>query len=103
MIEVKWEYEGSYERQAVQAVVERVVRRVQPVLNDISCPFHRRKAGLRVRGHTLSSLDIGFVTCCQALLDEVTSRIPDIRQRGRNRSRRKSAVPDLPDRRQLLR
>ena len=103
MIEVKWEYEGSYERQAVQAVVERVVRRVQPVLNGVCCPFHGRKAGLRVRGHTLSSLDISFVTCCQALLDEANDRISDIRHSGRNRSRRKSAVPYLPDRRQLLR
>jgi len=103
MIEVKWEYEGSYERQAVQAVVERVVRRVQPVLNGISCRFHGSKAGLRVCGHTLSSLDISFVTCCQALLDETNDRIPDIRHSGRNRSRRKSAVPYLPDRRQLLR
>src|SRR5215218_3600171 len=100
MIEVKWEYEGPYERQAVQVVVERVVRRVQPVLRGISCPFHGRTPGLRVRGHTLASLDIGFVTCCQALLDEATSRIPDIRHRRGNRSRRKSAVPYVPDRRQ---
>src|SRR3954454_15457441 len=99
MIEVKWEYEGSYERPAVQAVVERVVRRLQHVLGGISCPVHGQIPGLRVRGHTLSTLDIGFVTCCQALLDEATSRIPDVRHRRGNRSRRKLAVPYVPDRR----
>jgi len=56
-----------------------------------------------VRGHTLSTLDIGFVTCCQTLLEEATNRIPDIRHRRGNRSRRKSTVPYAPDRRQLLR
>lgn len=103
MIEVNWEYEGPYDRQAVQAVVERVVRRVQPVLSGICCPFHGQRPGLRVRGHTLASLEIGFVTCCQVLLEEATGRIPDLRRRRGNRSRRKSAVPYVPDRRQLLR
>jgi hypothetical protein len=103
MIEVKWEYEGTYERPSVQAVVERVVRRLQHVLGDITCPVHGQIPGLQVRGHTLSTLDIGFVTCCQELLDEATNRIPDIRHRRGNRSRRKLTVPYVPDRRQLLR
>jgi hypothetical protein len=102
MIEVKWEYDGSYERAAVQAVVERVVRRLQHVLGSISCPVHHQIPGLQVRGHTLSTLDIAFVTCCETLLEEATNRIPDIRHRRGNRSRRKATVPYAPERRQLL-
>jgi hypothetical protein len=86
MLEVKWEFQGIEEERVVQAAVEKVVRRLQRALGSIVCPTHGRSPLLRVRGTMLSTLDIGFETCCQALMDETTARIHDIRKRGKTRA-----------------
>jgi hypothetical protein len=105
MLEVKWEFQGSDQGRTVQTAVEKIVRRLQCGLRAIVCPIHRRSPLLRVGGSTLSSLDIGFETCCQTLMDETTARIQDIRKRGRTRAlarpeMRRAAVADQipPDR-----
>ena len=90
MIEVKWDFQGDDQGRVAQTAVEKVVRRLQRALGAIVCSVHRRSPALRVRGHMFSTPDIGFDTCCQALMDETTARIHDIRQRprvvsGRNR------------------
>jgi hypothetical protein len=80
MIEVKWEFEGGIdEGQSVQSAVGKIVRRLQRGLGAIVCPYHGRSPVLRVGGTTLSSLEIGFDTCCQLLMDETTARIQNIR------------------------
>lgn len=83
MIEVKWEFKGLDQDRTVQAAVEKVVRRLQRELGAIVCPIHERSPILRVSGSTLSTLDIGFETCCQSLMDETTARIHHIRKRTR--------------------
>ena len=90
MIEVKWDFQGDDQGRVAQTAVDKVVRRLQRALGTIMCPVHRRSPALRVRGHMFSTPDIGFDTCCQALMDETTASIHDIRQRpglvsGRNR------------------
>ena len=83
MLEVKWEFQGVDQGRAVQVAVEKIVRRLQRALGAIVCPVHHRSPLLRVGGSTLSSLDIGFETCCQSLMDETTAQIHDIRRRGK--------------------
>ena len=83
MIEVKWEFEGDDQGRVAQTAVAKVVRRLQRALGTIVCPVHRRSPALIVRGHMFSTPDIGFDTCCQALMDETTARIHDIRQQPR--------------------
>jgi hypothetical protein len=83
MLEVKWEFQGIDQGRAVQVAVEKIVRRLQRGLGAIVCPVHHRSPLLRVGGSTLSTLDIGFETCCQSLMDETTARIHDIRRRGK--------------------
>lgn len=83
MIEVKWEFEGDDQGRVAQTAVDKVVRRLQRALSAVVCPVHRRSPALRVRGHMFSPPDIGFDTCCQALMDETIARIHDIRQRPR--------------------
>ena len=85
MLEVKWEFEGIDQGRTVQSAVEKIVRRLQRVLGAIVCPVHGRGPVLRVGGTTLSSLQIGFETCCQSLMDETTPRIHDIRN-GKTRA-----------------
>jgi hypothetical protein len=99
MLEVKWEFRGIDQGRAVQGAVEKIVRRLQRGLGAIVCPVHRRSPLLRVGGNTISSLDIGFETCCQSLMDEATAQIHDIRKRGKTRAlartdMRHSAVVD---------
>jgi hypothetical protein len=86
MLEVKWEFQGIDKGRTVQGAVEKIVRRLQRGLGAIVCPIHQRSPLLRVGGSTLSSLEIGFETCCQSLMDETTSRTHDIRKRGRTRA-----------------
>jgi hypothetical protein len=86
MLEVKWEFQGLDQGRAVQMAVEKIVRRLQRGLGAIVCPVHQRSPLLRVGGSTLSSLEIGFETCCQSLMDETTARIHDIRKRGKTRA-----------------
>ena len=86
MLEVKWEFQGLDEGRTVQSAVEKIVRRLQRGLGAIVCPVHGRSPLLRVGGRSLSSLDIGFETCCQSLMDEATARIHDIRKRGNTRA-----------------
>ena len=83
MIEVKWDFQGDDQGRVAQTAVDKVVRRLQRALGTIMCPVHRRCPALRVRGHMFSTPDIGFDTCCQALMDEASARIHDIRQRPR--------------------
>jgi hypothetical protein len=83
MLEVKWEFQGIDQGRAVQVAVEKIVRRLQRGLGAIVCPVHNRSPLLRVGGSTLSTLDIGFETCCQSLMDETTARIHGIRRRGK--------------------
>jgi hypothetical protein len=99
MLEVKWEFQGVDQGRAVQLAVEKIVRRLQRGLGAMVCPVHRRSPLLRVGGSSLASLDIGFETCCQSLMDETSSRIHDIRKRGKTRALaraevRRSAVAD---------
>lgn len=83
MIEVKWEFQGIDQGRSVQSAVEKVVRRLQRGLGAVTCPVHHRSPLLRVGGNSLSTLDIGLDTCCQSLTDETTTRIHDIRRRGK--------------------
>ena len=83
MIEVKWEFQGIDQGRRVQSAVEKIVRRLQRGFGVIICPDHKRSPRLRVGGTSLSTLDIGFETCCQRLTDETTTRVRDIRRRGK--------------------
>jgi hypothetical protein len=99
MLEVRWEFQGIDKGRTVQMAVEKIVRRLQRGLGAIVCPVHRRSPLLRVGGSTLASLEIGFETCCQLLMDETSARIHDIRKRGKTRALartevRQSAVAD---------
>jgi hypothetical protein len=84
MIEVRWDFKGDEREHAVHTAVEKVVRRLQRTIRTIVCPIHRRPPALRVRGHNLCTLDIGFETCCGALKKETSSRVHDIRSRARS-------------------
>ena len=86
MLEVKWEFQGIDQGRTVQSAVGKIVRRLQRGLGAIVCPVHGRSPVLSVGGSTLSSLDTGFETCCQSLMDETTARIHDIRKRGKTRA-----------------
>ena len=79
MIEVKWDFEGPDQGRAAQATVDRVIRRVQRGLGAIVCPTHGRGPALRVGGQIPSTIDIGFETCCQDLMEQTCARIRDIR------------------------
>jgi hypothetical protein len=92
MLEVKWEFQGIDQGRAVQMAVEKIVRRLQRGLGAIVCPVHRRSPLLRVGGSTLASLEIGFETCCQSLMDETSVRIHDIRKRGKTRALARAEV-----------
>jgi hypothetical protein len=101
MLEVKWEFQGIDQGRTVQAAVEKIVRRLQRALGAIVCPIHRRSPLLRVGGSSLASLEIGFETCCQPLMDETSVRIRDIRKRGKTHALartevRHGAVADQP-------
>jgi hypothetical protein len=86
MLEVQWEFRGLEEERVVQAAVDKVVRRLQRALASMVCPTHGRSPILRVRGTTLSTLDIDLETCCKALREETSARIHDIRKRGTTRA-----------------
>jgi hypothetical protein len=92
MLEVKWEFQGIDQGRAVQMAVEKIVRRLQRGLGAIVCPVHHRSPLLRVGGSTLASLEIGFETCCQSLMDETSVRIHDIRKRGKTRALARAEV-----------
>jgi hypothetical protein len=101
MLEVKWEFQGIDQGRTVQSAVGKIVRRLQRGLGAIVCPVHGRSPVLRVSGSSLSSLETGFETCCQSLMDEITARIHDIRKRGKTRALARTEMrhPAVVDRR----
>ena len=92
MLEVMWEFQGVDQGRAVQMAVEKIVRRLQRGLGALVCPVHGRSPLLRVGGNSLASLEIGFETCCQSLMDETSVRVHDIRKRSKTRALARAEV-----------
>ncbi len=99
MIEVKWEIEGVDGGREAQGAVEKVVRRLQPALGASVCPIHCRRPVLRVGGQGVPSLEIELETCCQALREQFTDRIRNLRSSRPSASAGRTSSSRLPERR----